>query len=91
MLEDSKRELKEYKSKVIMSVIMMNAALDNLSPNSPDSSKLKIEISKTRGMITLIDENLEENRKHSQDNSGNFLQWHDENQSKNDDEYTFEL
>ena len=91
LLEDSKRELKEYKSKVIMLVIMMNAALDKLSPNSPDSSKLKIEILKTRGMITLIDENLEKNRKHSQDNSDNFLQWHDENQSKNDDEYIFEI
>ena len=91
LLEDSQREFEEYKSKVIMSIIMMISALDKISPNSPDSSTLKIEISKARGLIVLINENLEENKKHSQDNSDNFLQWYDKNQPENKDEYIYEI
>ena len=90
MLEESRRDLKEYKSKVILSIILMKTKLEQLSPNSHDSTQMNVEIAKANGMKLLIEEQLKENDNHSRSNSQNFQQWYEENYP-DDNENTYEI
>ena len=90
LLEESRRDLKEYKSKVILSIILMKTKLEQLSPNSHDSTQMNVEIAKANGMKLLINEQLEENYNHSRSNSQNFQQWYEENYP-DDNENTYEI
>ena len=90
LLEESRRDLKEYKSKVILSIILMKTKLEQLSPNSHDSTQMNVEIAKANGMKLLIEEQLKENDNHSRSNSQNFQQWYEENYP-DDNENTYEI
>lgn len=90
MLEESRRDLKEYKSKVIWSIILITTTLKKLSPNSNKVVQLKIEITKANGMMSLIDEQLKENYNHSRSNSEKFQQWYEGNYP-DDNQNTYEI
>ena len=90
LLEESRRDLKEYKSKVILSIILMKTKLEQLSPNSHDSTQMNVEIAKANGMKLLIEEQLKENDNHSRSNSEKFQQWYEENYP-DDNENTYEI